>query len=137
MSIDEQIPDAELPDLPGELCGIWSYIKWEHAGCPNRTEQESQAAYREAIEVTFSFPLCSSYLLQLGAVQKTKSVAPVQLKAEIVLFCRQPSQICCQPDNVYIVWPTAHLSWLASDLFLCSTQLRPLICVQHQSSACM
>ena len=51
MSIDEQIPDAELPDLPGELCGIWSYIKWEQAGCPNRTEQESQAAYREAIKV--------------------------------------------------------------------------------------
>jgi len=51
MSIDEQIPDAELPDLPGELCGIWSYIKWEQAGCPNRTEQQSQAAYREAIEV--------------------------------------------------------------------------------------
>ena len=51
MSIDEQIPDAELPDLPGELCGIWSYIKWEQAGCPNRNEQQSQAAYREAIEV--------------------------------------------------------------------------------------
>lgn len=51
MSIDEQIPDAELPDLPGELCGIWSYIKWEQAGCPNRTEQDSQAAYREAIKV--------------------------------------------------------------------------------------
>jgi len=51
MSIDEQIPDAELPDLPGELCGIWSYIKWEQAGCPNRNEQESQAAYRDAIEV--------------------------------------------------------------------------------------
>lgn len=54
MSIDEQIPDAELPDLPGELCGIWSYIKWEQAGCPNRTEDQSQAAYREAIEVTLS-----------------------------------------------------------------------------------
>lgn len=56
MSVDEQIPDAELPDLPGELCGIWSYIKWEHAGCPNRTEHESQAAYREAIEVIFQLP---------------------------------------------------------------------------------
>ena len=69
MSIDEQIPDAELPDLPGELCGVWSYIKWEHAGCPNRTEHESQAAYREAIEVTVSFLVCSSYLPQIGAIQ--------------------------------------------------------------------
>ena len=51
MSIDEQIPDAELPDVPGELCGIWSYIKWEQAGCPNRTEQQSQAAYQEAVQV--------------------------------------------------------------------------------------
>lgn len=52
MSIDEQIPDAELPDLPGELCGIWSYIKWEHAGCPNRNEQQNQQAYQEAIAVS-------------------------------------------------------------------------------------
>ena len=51
MSIDEQIPDAELPDLPGELCGIWSYIKWEQAGCPNRNEQQNQEAYKEAIAV--------------------------------------------------------------------------------------
>ena len=58
MSIDEQIPDAELPDLPGELCGIWSYIKWEQAGCPNRNEQQSQAAYREAIEVRHIISSC-------------------------------------------------------------------------------
>ena len=57
MSVDEHsIPDAELPDLPGELCGIWSYIKWEQAGCPNRSEEQSQAAYREAIEVS----ICSA-----------------------------------------------------------------------------
>lgn len=58
MSIDEQIPDAELPDLPGELCGIWSYIKWEHAGCPNRNEQQNQEAYKEAIAV--SWCLCNN-----------------------------------------------------------------------------
>ena len=58
MSIDEQIPDAEIPDLPGELCGIWSYIKWEQAGCPNRNEQQSQAAYREAIEVRHIISSC-------------------------------------------------------------------------------
>lgn len=69
MSIDEQIPDAELPDLPGELCGIWSYIKWEHAGCPNRSEQQSQAAYGEAIEVKLNFPVCSGGSLHPGDVQ--------------------------------------------------------------------
>lgn len=51
MSIDEQIPDAELAELPGELCGTWAYIKWEQAGCPNRTEQESQREYQAAIDV--------------------------------------------------------------------------------------
>ena len=69
MSIDEQDPDAELPDLPGELCGIWSYIKWEHAGCPNRSEQQSQAAYGEAIEVILNFPVCSGGSLHPGDVQ--------------------------------------------------------------------
>ena len=50
MSIDEQIPDAELPELPGDLCGIWSFIKWELAGCPNRSQEESHHEYQLAIE---------------------------------------------------------------------------------------
>ena len=60
MSIDEQIPDAELPDLPGELCGIWSYIKWEQAGCPNRNEQQNQQAYKEAIAVGLCCSQCTA-----------------------------------------------------------------------------
>lgn len=75
MSIDEQIPDADLPDLPGELCGIWSYIKWEQAGCPNRTEQESQAAYRETIEVIPGWPPCL-WLLLLACLQMCDNVWP-------------------------------------------------------------
>jgi hypothetical protein len=52
-SIDEVplIPDAELPVLPDELCGIWAYIKWEAAGCPNRSQEESDKEYRSGIEV--------------------------------------------------------------------------------------
>jgi hypothetical protein len=45
-----QVPDSELPELPGELAGIWAYIKWEVAGCPNRSQQESDAAYQASIE---------------------------------------------------------------------------------------
>ena len=52
---DEPLPpqalDSELPELPGELSGIWSYIKWEAAGCPNRGQQESDAEYQQAIQV--------------------------------------------------------------------------------------
>ena len=39
------IPDEQLPELPQELCGIWAYIQWEDAGCPNRSHQDSDAAY--------------------------------------------------------------------------------------------
>lgn len=48
------IPDSELPELPGELCGIWAYIQWEAAGCPNRSQQESDAEYQKAIAVSGS-----------------------------------------------------------------------------------
>lgn len=30
------LPPESVPPLPQELCGIWAYIKWEAAGCPNR-----------------------------------------------------------------------------------------------------
>lgn len=52
-SMDEEIsiPESQLPELPGELTGIWAYIKWEFAGCPNRSQQESDAEYRRGIQV--------------------------------------------------------------------------------------
>ncbi len=46
-----QIPDSELPELPTELCGIWSYIKWETAGCPQRNQHEADEEYQKAIQV--------------------------------------------------------------------------------------
>ena len=48
------IPDSELPELPGELCGIWAYIQWEADGCPNRSQHESDAEYQKAIAVSDS-----------------------------------------------------------------------------------
>ena len=63
MSMDEEdmqgmlIPDSELPELPGELCGIWAYIQWESAGCPNRSKAESDAEYQKAITVRPPFLL--------------------------------------------------------------------------------
>ena len=51
-SMDEetQVLDGDLPELAGELTGIWAYIKWEHDGCPNRSQQESDAEYRRGIQ---------------------------------------------------------------------------------------
>lgn len=49
-----QLPDSELPELPTELCGIWAYIKWETAGCPQRNQAESDAEYQKAIEARIS-----------------------------------------------------------------------------------
>ena len=53
MTIDEEIliPAEQLPDLPGELCGIWAYLQWEDAGCPNRSAADSDNAYQLAIQV--------------------------------------------------------------------------------------
>ena len=52
-SMDEDlgIPDDQLPELPSELTGIWAYIKWEHAGCPNRSQEDSDAEYQLGIMV--------------------------------------------------------------------------------------
>jgi hypothetical protein len=45
------IPDDQLPELPGELTGIWAYVKWEHDGCPNRSAEDSDAEFQRGVQV--------------------------------------------------------------------------------------
>ncbi len=45
------LQDNQLPQLPDELCGIWAYITWEAAGCPNRSQEESSREFQNAIKV--------------------------------------------------------------------------------------
>lgn len=82
---DEEVPaeiaQTELPDLPGELCGIWAYIKWEVAGCPQRSQQESDAEYQKTIEV---WPTCRLPLQQSSMVWCMSSLGPGQCSARIV-----------------------------------------------------
>ncbi|GMH39379.1 hypothetical protein BSKO_07277 [Bryopsis sp. KO-2023] len=33
-----------------ELCGIWAYLKWELAGCPNRSQAEADTEFRAGIK---------------------------------------------------------------------------------------
>jgi alpha-glucan,water dikinase len=40
-------PDA-VPPPPAELCGVWAYMRWEAAGCPGRSQAESDAEYERA-----------------------------------------------------------------------------------------
>eukprot|EP00192_Tetraselmis_astigmatica_P021674 CAMPEP_0117674282 /NCGR_PEP_ID=MMETSP0804-20121206/14949_1 /TAXON_ID=1074897 /ORGANISM="Tetraselmis astigmatica, Strain CCMP880" /LENGTH=294 /DNA_ID=CAMNT_0005483129 /DNA_START=65 /DNA_END=949 /DNA_ORIENTATION=+ len=40
-------PPASLPD---DLCGLWTYKKWEQAGFPFRSEDESGFYYRAAVQ---------------------------------------------------------------------------------------
>ena len=47
---------ALLPDLSGELCGIWAYIQWEEAGCPNRSQADADAEYQKSIEARKALP---------------------------------------------------------------------------------
>ncbi|KAK9862667.1 hypothetical protein WJX84_011161 [Apatococcus fuscideae] len=44
------LQDNQLPQLPDELCGIWAYITWEAAGCPNRSQEESSREFQNAIK---------------------------------------------------------------------------------------
>ena len=39
---ERKVGDIELPQ---DLCGAWAYVKWEHAGCPRRSDAEAQAEY--------------------------------------------------------------------------------------------
>ncbi len=49
-TITTPAPTQDIPQLPQELCGIWAYIKWELAGCPERSQHDADAEYQEAIE---------------------------------------------------------------------------------------
>lgn len=39
----------DIPSIPQDLSGVWSYMKWETAGCPNRSQEESDREYQNAI----------------------------------------------------------------------------------------
>ncbi|KAI3430517.1 hypothetical protein D9Q98_005110 [Chlorella vulgaris] len=43
------LPLDKIPQLPQELAGIWAYIKWEVAGCPNRSKEEADREYQAGI----------------------------------------------------------------------------------------
>ncbi|KAL4448876.1 hypothetical protein ABPG77_007593 [Micractinium sp. CCAP 211/92] len=44
------LPLDRVPQLPQDLCGIWAYIKWEVAGCPNRSKEEADREYEQGIQ---------------------------------------------------------------------------------------
>lgn len=45
------VPATQMPLSPEqELCGIWAYIKWEQAGCPNRSKEEADREYEAGIQ---------------------------------------------------------------------------------------
>ena len=37
------------PAIPQELCGIWAYIKWEMAGCPERSQADADAEFAAGV----------------------------------------------------------------------------------------
>lgn len=44
------LPLDQIPSLPQDLSGVWSYMKWEAAGCPNRSAEESDREYQAALD---------------------------------------------------------------------------------------
>jgi hypothetical protein len=39
----------EIDEIPANMAGIWAYIMWEHAGCPNRSSEEADREYQQGI----------------------------------------------------------------------------------------
>ena len=75
---------------PQELCGIWAYIKWEQAGCPNRSQSEADHEYEAAIqELVGLLRRCGPP----GATHRPRAAAPVLL----ALRCcpRAAAPRCC------------------------------------------
>lgn len=38
-----------IGQIPGELAGVWAYMRWEAAGYPNRSQEESDREYQSAL----------------------------------------------------------------------------------------
>eukprot|EP00889_Picochlorum_renovo_P002944 jgi/Picre1/29974/NNA_005350.t1 len=41
--------EEDIPSIPQDLSGVWSYMKWEASGCPNRSQEEADREYQNAI----------------------------------------------------------------------------------------
>ena len=49
------LSEKEIPPIPQELAGVWSYMKWEAAGCPNRSQEEADREYKNAFKEIVMF----------------------------------------------------------------------------------
>jgi alpha-glucan,water dikinase len=43
------LPLDQVPPVPQDLAGVWAYMRWEAAGCPQRSREEGDAEYRVAV----------------------------------------------------------------------------------------
>ena len=49
------LDERDIPAIPQNLSGVWSYMKWESAGCPNRSQEEADREYQNAIQELVMF----------------------------------------------------------------------------------
>lgn len=49
------LDEGDVPSIPQDLSGVWSYMKWESAGCPNRSQEEADREYQNAIRELVMF----------------------------------------------------------------------------------
>jgi hypothetical protein len=40
----------DIDEIPQDLAGIWAYMMWEYAGCPNRSQQDADREYQLGIQ---------------------------------------------------------------------------------------
>jgi len=44
------LPQSQIPPIPQDLAGVWSYMKWEADGCPNRSKEEADREYDASLK---------------------------------------------------------------------------------------
>ena len=49
------------PEPPQELCSVWAYLRWEAAGSPERSQEESQQEYTSSVQELRSLLAAGAY----------------------------------------------------------------------------
>lgn len=93
-------PTGPLPEIPNELGGIWAYIKWEQAGCPNRSQHESDEEYQRGLQ---ELKMLLQEGVDMDTLWKVGAASFVRLPALhlIVLPGGRPCHTSCSITNLH------------------------------------
>ena len=59
-----------LPEIPQKLAGIWAYVKWELAGCPERSQDAADQEFKAGLQEMKQFLRAGTPLEELWTVAR-------------------------------------------------------------------